>query len=429
MKRCSIFIILFFISISFPSDSHAWTERLTEQIILDAASFVPYRFAKIIKQQRNNLNKIIKSAFEAKSQNKGSEELFNEALKKMGGIRQDPQGALEAMVKALHPILNSSCPTQSARLLELIEEASSCQQARFDGIQYVTNTPKRILISHNATEQARRILKNWEPEKNNEFLASQAVGTAYHLAVNDAADMMATLWRRATGDSASTAIFSKQISHSGSTKSPFSLPAGYNPIPGLKEYYKELQSIDSQDSRASKPSSASQGTRLLELKGLRIVNRRNNLHLKENKKQEKEAIKEDIKAQPGKDKKKAPPAKKKPETKNVPDRVEKKVEHKRLSTSQKKNGLSQQAVERVIQRLLPSLGSCYQQINAGDQNGGVVTVMFTINPDGSVSDVNIVGNTTGLPALSYCVESTIKKASFPKSEGDPIRIRYPFVFE
>ena len=431
MKRRCIYIIIFFLAMSIPSYCFAWTKKVTEQIILDASSFAPYRFAKIVKQQQKNLKGLIDRAYDSGTPDKVSEKLFKEAISKTGNVHRDPQGALVAMIQALHPIIQSSSPTQSPKLLALIEKSGSCQQARFDGIQYVSSTYKRILISHQATEPARKIFKNWDSDKGDVNAASRAIATAYHLAVNDTADMMATLWKRTTGDSAGPFISPKPIYHRGSAESEFSLQAGYNPIPELDEYYRKLRTAGSRTGtrvRTSKP--ASKGVRLLELDGLRIINRDKKKPAKESKKPTRETPKDKKKAKQVENKKRVPVKEKSPEIKKEPKHVERKVEHKPIASPEKKtNGLTQQAVERVIQGLLPTLGACYQDIGAGKNGGGIVTVMFTINVDGSVSNVNVVGNTTGLPALSYCVETTIQKAKFPKSKSDPIRIRYPFVFD
>jgi TonB family protein len=54
-------------------------------------------------------------------------------------------------------------------------------------------------------------------------------------------------------------------------------------------------------------------------------------------------------------------------------------------------------------------------------------VTFTVNPNGSVSNVNAGGDPKGYPGLSRCIRSKVSTWRFPPSGGStPVSV--PFVF-
>jgi len=59
-----------------------------------------------------------------------------------------------------------------------------------------------------------------------------------------------------------------------------------------------------------------------------------------------------------------------------------------------------------------------------------VTVTFTIQERGNVTDAKASENTTGSPAVADCVTRTISRFRFnPGPDGGSVTFRYPFVFQ
>jgi len=59
---------------------------------------------------------------------------------------------------------------------------------------------------------------------------------------------------------------------------------------------------------------------------------------------------------------------------------------------------------------------------------GKITVAFVILPDGKVESAEIRSSSVNWPALESAVVRRMRHWKFPKSEGGPVRVTFPFVF-
>ncbi|GAB4363500.1 MAG: hypothetical protein Kow00128_04310 [Deltaproteobacteria bacterium] len=59
---------------------------------------------------------------------------------------------------------------------------------------------------------------------------------------------------------------------------------------------------------------------------------------------------------------------------------------------------------------------------------GKITVAFVILPDGRVQSAEIRSSSVNWPALEQAVLRRMRHWKFPKSEGGPVRVTFPFVF-
>jgi len=86
------------------------------------------------------------------------------------------------------------------------------------------------------------------------------------------------------------------------------------------------------------------------------------------------------------------------------------------------------AVKKYIARKKGQVRSCYEaELKVDPSLAGKVEVVWTVNPDGSVSGVTVDANTTGNQALGDCVVRRIKRWQFPEAEEE-FEISYPFIF-
>ncbi|MET0390327.1 MAG: TonB family protein [Polyangiales bacterium] len=87
-------------------------------------------------------------------------------------------------------------------------------------------------------------------------------------------------------------------------------------------------------------------------------------------------------------------------------------------------------VVQTIKTRLRAIQMCYeQQLRRNPTLAGKVTIEFTIQPRGNVTDVRVKENSTGDTAVGTCVANTVSLFRFnPGPEGGSVTYSYPFVF-
>jgi TonB family protein len=87
-------------------------------------------------------------------------------------------------------------------------------------------------------------------------------------------------------------------------------------------------------------------------------------------------------------------------------------------------------VVQTIKTRLRAIQMCYeQQLRRNPTLAGKVTIEFTIQPRGNVTDVHVKENSTGDSAVATCVANTVGTFRFnPGPEGGSVTYAYPFVF-
>jgi TonB family protein len=88
-------------------------------------------------------------------------------------------------------------------------------------------------------------------------------------------------------------------------------------------------------------------------------------------------------------------------------------------------------VQRQIKLRIKSITRCYEsELRKNPSLAGKVTVTFTIQQRGNVTDAKATQNTTGSPGVAECVTRAIGRFRFnPGPEGGSVTFRYPFVFQ
>lgn len=87
-------------------------------------------------------------------------------------------------------------------------------------------------------------------------------------------------------------------------------------------------------------------------------------------------------------------------------------------------------VVKQIQARIGAIRGCYERELKRDPTlAGKVTIEFTIQERGNVSDVKVTSNTTGSDAVGACVADAVQRFRFnPGPEGGSVTYSYPFVF-
>ena len=94
-----------------------------------------------------------------------------------------------------------------------------------------------------------------------------------------------------------------------------------------------------------------------------------------------------------------------------------------------KGGLSQEQVRRVVMAHLGAVRACYEsEAQRNPSLKGGVTVMWSIDPSGSVSSASLAGTTLSNPRVEGCVVRQVKGWHFPASETPTVVGGFPFKF-
>jgi TonB family protein len=93
--------------------------------------------------------------------------------------------------------------------------------------------------------------------------------------------------------------------------------------------------------------------------------------------------------------------------------------------------ISTELIRRVVHAHLPEIRRCYDdRLPARPGLAGRVSVVFTVEPDGHVSDASLTSTTLHDPPMEACLLDRVREFQFPPLvSGASIRVNYPFVFE
>jgi TonB family protein len=91
-------------------------------------------------------------------------------------------------------------------------------------------------------------------------------------------------------------------------------------------------------------------------------------------------------------------------------------------------GLTREQVDKVVKRAAGFFKRCYQkELDKEPGLAGTVTVRFTIDDAGRVTDTSIAKSTIGNASVEGCVKRQVQKLRFPASDGGA-KVSYPFAF-
>ena len=95
-----------------------------------------------------------------------------------------------------------------------------------------------------------------------------------------------------------------------------------------------------------------------------------------------------------------------------------------------RGGLSREIVRRVVRRHANEVRFCYEQgLERRGDLAGRVAVTFVIAETGRVQSSTVGSSTLGSAEVEACVASAVRRWSFPETDGGPVLVTYPFVFD
>lgn len=85
------------------------------------------------------------------------------------------------------------------------------------------------------------------------------------------------------------------------------------------------------------------------------------------------------------------------------------------------------AIRGVIRDALPEIRFCFEwQLNAHPDLAGRVTMDFTIQPDGTVTNAGVLEDALHDDVVTRCFTHVMSNLRFPPPEGGPVAVHYPF---
>lgn len=92
------------------------------------------------------------------------------------------------------------------------------------------------------------------------------------------------------------------------------------------------------------------------------------------------------------------------------------------------SSIDKDQIRQVVRRHMNEIRFCYEKALAAQPTlEGRVTVQFTIDTDGSVSQSIVQSSTLKHPPTETCITDAVKLWQFPKPVGGIVKVAYPFV--
>ncbi len=92
-------------------------------------------------------------------------------------------------------------------------------------------------------------------------------------------------------------------------------------------------------------------------------------------------------------------------------------------------GLDRTVIQATIAKYLSQVRACYEdQLQKNPGLSGQVTMAFSINGAGAVTESNVARSTLGNPVTENCISARMKTWNFPKPVGGvTVKVNYPFL--
>ena len=92
------------------------------------------------------------------------------------------------------------------------------------------------------------------------------------------------------------------------------------------------------------------------------------------------------------------------------------------------DGLSPEAIAKVVNIHQGAMSLCVSEaLKAEEQPRGQLDLEITIEPTGAVASVRVVSEAFRDTALGRCARRTVARWVFPRFEGEPVRVVFPYV--
>jgi TonB family protein len=109
--------------------------------------------------------------------------------------------------------------------------------------------------------------------------------------------------------------------------------------------------------------------------------------------------------------------------------VQVKAEVQNTNATDVDGSLDPKLITKTIRARMAGFKACYENALKRSPNlQGKVTVSFTIDEEGRVSEASVETDTLGDPEVSRCIVGLFKRIRFPKPDEGSVAASFPFVF-
>ncbi len=100
-----------------------------------------------------------------------------------------------------------------------------------------------------------------------------------------------------------------------------------------------------------------------------------------------------------------------------------------MGTTEVDGSVDQNSIKRTVRRHSRAIQRCYERVLKTDPTlKGKIAVSFMINMRGRVEMVEISEDTMNSAKVASCIKGVVKRWRFPKPDGGPAQVTFPFVF-
>jgi hypothetical protein len=102
---------------------------------------------------------------------------------------------------------------------------------------------------------------------------------------------------------------------------------------------------------------------------------------------------------------------------------------KRVPTQREKKSLEAGDIKLIVKKQQARVRACYERVLKTETHlSGKLMMAWSVQPDGSVSDVNVADDQLGSDKVSRCVSHAVSQFRFPQGT-ELVQVEYPMVFE
>jgi hypothetical protein len=442
-------LLVFLICVLAAQSAWAWSAQARIMILEDALKFSPTRLKNLVDAQSAELPLLVELANEQKRRD--LKLLYDEAVRTLAVYKISNEKKVKVLLELSIHVLDATSPSSAPQSAQQLNKSTSSFQAEWDGQDYIQNIAGRLENTQKALGPFRERFDAYLERRQERYGAAETVGTCYHVAVNDLADLFTSAWRDATGDTAAWLTSKGDRIWHPPQGGILQLPRGFDPIPTLGEYYDEIDNsfVEARIRRGRGVSPPPSSFYIFEIpitlvssEGADRIRDWKKTHrpdeLEPNPIPEMEKIEAPTEAKP-----EAAPPRRSPGKIRVRDLGEEKAlgpgevkpdtdnneEISGAAGMETKSPRKDDDVAQVIQEAYPQVQAAYKNYLTHGDKGGKVMAEFTITPDGEVKDLLFSLDEIGDNKLNSDLTFIFKRLVFAPGSRGEVHVKYPLIFQ
>ncbi|MCB1152793.1 AgmX/PglI C-terminal domain-containing protein [bacterium] len=445
-RRTLLSLLVVAVILAPASPAMPWSDEAMLTVLEDVMAVAPRHVADLMLKNRDVWERHLANAKDQPTLDDPDGSL-NVAVKILQSDRATDSVRVKAIIDTLYLTMQASSPGHSVVMQRRVDESQTCYVAEFDGYDAVPTLARRLELTQRALADKKLLLSRGLSGRHDRREQSAALGACYHVAFNDAADVLALIEYRAFGGKPRPAVgrTGYRVAHERGGDY-WRLPTTWDSIPALADYYSGFGSLypDITNSRRLllKPQNdgwmrsahAAGGPVADDLPTMDVSAVRTMLAESHSSWNASRVSNETATDAPRADSglQLAPASTTASRLSfDLPEKAA--TRHVIASSASLKfpdapDYLDNEVVVMVMKDALPRLRHQYSRTVQG-QSGRIV-VEFNVTPAGEVVDLNVAEDTIRNSQFTREVQRIVGQVRFPTHHGDgPVRVVYPMMFE